>query len=260
MRILLLAVLLLALTAPAAGAATLVFTPSGCTGMPLCGPEFINLHAAAGEVNRVSSAPGDAGSIIIRDDGAVITGDCERVDDHARRCPAGLFTAYLGDGDDEVSRAATAFGGEGADHATDVGSFFGEEGDDVGQVTVQGEGGPGNDRLDGAQLEGGPGDDRLEGTSLAGGPGDDLLTATEPTSISAGPGRDTVVGSTGDDVVYDGDIARAADVLDGGGGRDVLSYSERPEPVRVDLGAQTSSDGDLLSGFEGAAVASAPTS
>ena len=27
----------------------------------------------------------------------------------------------------------------------------------------------------------------------------------------------------------------------------------RPEPVRVDIGAQTSSDGDLLSGFEGAA-------
>ncbi len=103
-------------------------------------------------------------------------------------------------------------------------------------------------------IDAGPGDDHitlgLHGfTTVDGGPGDDVLRS--------GPGNDTLLGGTGADVISGGpgndlivgDPASgpySPDRLDGGsntlhhvhsGVGDLLDYSYRPDPVRVDLAA-----------------------
>ena len=130
--------------------------------------------------------------------------------------------ALLGDGDDKAA--------PGADDLSDL------------EYSHLVDGGPGTDVLDasgastGAQLEGGDGDDRLTG-----GPAPDRLTG--------GMGADDARGGAGDDVLdegppTEGDLARPVgpngstgdDRLDGGAGRDTVSYIRRRAPIRVDLG------------------------
>jgi Ca2+-binding RTX toxin-like protein len=90
-------------------------------------------------------------------------------------------------------------------------------------------GGPGRDRLQGADdhvdLDGGEAADTL----IAGGAGGRLV---------GGPGSDHVTGAPSRDAIVDGDGRRTArDFYDGRGGGDSLSYAGRRRPLTVDLPA-----------------------
>lgn len=142
---------------------------------------------------------------------------------------AGLERVVGGSGDD-VLRAP----GSGAG-LSDFGTAFGEAG---------------NDRVAGSgRLVGGSGDDVVEG-----GPGPDL--------IEGSGGRDRLLGGAGDDVVTEGDTVPVfpapgppadGDVLEGGDGRDVVSYAGRSTAVVVDLAlgrGGAPGESDVLAGFE----------
>jgi hypothetical protein len=85
------------------------------------------------------------------------------------------------------------------------------------------------------------------GLSADGGPGDDSLrfTSNVAGTLNGGGGRDTLVGGRNNDTFIDGDSTGAADadVLDGRGGGDSVSYVTRTAPVRVDL-ADPAPDGE----------------
>jgi RTX calcium-binding nonapeptide repeat (4 copies) len=85
----------------------------------------------------------------------------------------------------------------------------------------------------GLTANGGPGDDSLRGTSGIAG------------TLNGGGGRDTLVGGSNSDTLIDGDAGGAADadVLDGRGDADTVSYATRTARVRVDL-ADPAPDGE----------------
>jgi hypothetical protein len=91
---------------------------------------------------------------------------------------------------------------------------------------------------------------------LRGGPGYDGLTG--------GAGRDRLSGGrSGDELIGDGrGVAAAADVLDGGRGRDSASWVGRRHPVRIDLRSRrpqgSPGEGDRLSGIEDVAGGAGP--
>lgn len=105
---------------------------------------------------------------------------------------------------------------------------------------------------------------------LLGGQGDDTLSATRAADLDGGSGADLVTGSDGDDRLAGGsepdtlagadrdDLLDAADrdpdVVDGGAGRDTVSYArfESAQPAVVDLSAGTGPFGDGLSSVESA--------
>jgi hypothetical protein len=141
-----------------------------------------------------------------------------------------------------VTGAGTGYRGPGADTFAGTRNVQGGEGNDVATGAAWAKGGHGDDRL-----SGGP----ALMTWLWGDEGDDVISdGAAEARIVPGPGRDTVTAGGDRDVVYDDDTAPGADRLDGGGGRDTLVLSHRREPARVDLGAQTSSDGDAIAGWE----------
>jgi hypothetical protein len=240
--VLLATVLGLAPAAPA-DAASVSVRPGGCAGH-FCWPDEIVYAAAPGEANDVRVG----GDGVIRDAGATIAGDCPRIDDHAVRCPAGLVTVDLGDGNDREEGATTAYGGPGDDVFVGSTSVIGGDGNDVA-VGV-------------GAASGDAGDDRLQGGRLDGGAGDDVLTGADGGAwLATGPGFDTVVGGSGDDTVVDAAADGRPDRLEGGGGTDTLSFAGRADAVRVDLAAQAASpqlapladsDRDSVAGFEAA--------
>lgn len=100
-------------------------------------------------------------------------------------------------------------------------------------------------------LYGGTGDDTVMGgarnataPTLDGGPGRDLVLAgSGPALLFGGTGSDVLRGGPKDDVL-DGEAYNVgttppveADAIDGGPGRDLVTYESRKVPVRVDLGA-----------------------
>lgn len=219
--------------------------------------------ASAGTVTREGdalvfrAAPGEANDLFVNREGdEIVFSDAEAYAitiaagagcEHAEyspaslvRCaPAGSVRAELGDGDDALrtgySWPATA--------------------------PITGDGGPGSD-----QLTGGPGSD-----ALLGGDGDDKLKAAEGDDrldggagrddLDAGAGRDAVHGGDGDDTLAgDPGPSLAADVLDGGPGRDTLSeyeysdgMSQRPVHVTLDAGGADDGrpgEGDEITGIE----------
>ena len=212
------------------------------------GGEYLYL-ADPGERNIVtvtSYGGGDPGVDIV-DPGGVIVPEpglgCTQIDAHHVRCPyfgAGdgswnwLFGARLGDGDD--------------DFHIETEMPLDDTGKDQGSFTV--EGGPGRDTLFGYvppeptpyksiqndRLDGGPGDDILvggqtTGDALLGGEGDDKLTPGPGNDfVDAGPGADRVVARA----TYDGTdrLRSGAD-----GDVDVLDYSARSKPLRIELAA-----------------------
>lgn len=101
-------------------------------------------------------------------------------------------------------------------------------------------------------LDGGAGSDELTGASrtlpdsptLDGGADRDLVTGgAGKEALYGGTGIDTLRGGPGDDFLdgeaynTDPDPPVEADTIDGGSGRDLVSYTSRNAPVRVDLGA-----------------------
>lgn len=231
-----LAVALVCGAGAAYAASTSVSTEQGMKGGPITSVFYF---AEAGEANRLFVS-GDGARYVFEDLGAQITpGRCEG---GGRRvsCGAegrfGQVSAFLGDGDDELTLMpsaglTTGSGGAGDDvlratKSDDYGllRLTGEEGDDVLATKRGGEllGGPGADRLDGgaeaATLDGGPGADRL-----LGGGGNDFLN----------PGPD-------DD----------ADLVDGGGGRDHVSFLGRKQRMRVDMADLRAVGADRLRSIE----------
>jgi hypothetical protein len=266
MRSLGLAILVLALGAPPAGAAVIEFDDRSS-------PEdneqtfAIVIRAAPGETNAMT-VRGVPGGILIEDTGAPLTGEC--TPQGGGRFCQGFFAGvdvYLGDGDDTL------------DHRVD-GVAQGEAGDDdirvsVGFFTLIG--GPGADRLDATSaggasvayldhtdgvtvrlnglpddgsagegdnvlgqvggITGSRGNDFLEagplGTSMFGDAGNDTLVG--------GPSHDYLSGQDGDDQISGGEgIDRmlggnGADVFSGGGSLDSVEYITAA-PLRLSIG------------------------
>ncbi|MDA0183783.1 hypothetical protein OJ997_25980 [Solirubrobacter phytolaccae] len=166
--------------------------------------------AAPGEVNQVTVEPVGEGFRLV-DAGAPVTGACPE-----GLCPeAYRLVVDLSDGDD------TAI----------------DRGGRIGEVS----GGHGNDRLesDGGRMNGGEGDD-----TLIGGPGNNLL--------DGGPGQDALYGGPSNDgLLADGEgAAPVADLIDGGGGQDTATYTQRATPVRIELARDLGPEGDTLTSIE----------
>ena len=92
-----------------------------------------------------------------------------------------------------------------------------------------------------AEISGGAGDDDLLGGSAAdvviGDEGDDVLSGYgENDVLRGGDGHDDESGGEGDDLLFEGAAANGADVLNGGPGRDTVSYSNRIAPLVITLG------------------------
>ncbi|MDX6689226.1 MAG: hypothetical protein QOG15_683 [Solirubrobacteraceae bacterium] len=108
----------------------------------------------------------------------------------------------------------------------------------------------------------GDGDDTVNSTpsislSADGGLGADVLVgSTTGDALNGGGGLgDVVIGGGGDDTLSDGDGVGGtpidADRLDGGGGKDTISYEGRTTPVIVDLGSVLQAgEGNQLTSFE----------
>jgi Ca2+-binding RTX toxin-like protein len=108
-------------------------------------------------------------------------------------------------------------------------------GDDADSLS----GGDGNDSLDGGAgtdtLDGGVGND-----SLWGGDANDLLNAGAGNdSLGGGDGDDYLNGDLGDDTFDEGADPNGSDVINGGGGFDILDYSARSADLTVTLCTST---------------------
>jgi Ca2+-binding RTX toxin-like protein len=223
----------------------------------------------SGDSISVSGGPGPYGYSVSELGGAVTAGSgCETVVYFTVTCdrvagPDDSFSVLIEGlgGDDEILRdyQGTSSGEDPAVIRGGTGNDFigGAPGPDVI------EGGPGNDVLDGQF-----GDDLVIGGSIDPAPGED-------------PGQDAIFGGPGSDVLVDGDLDGAGntatvgpDTLGGGscptsidyrcrsdleyaGDFDVVDYSDRTEPVTVDLadtGAHQgeAGEGDTVTAVEGA--------
>jgi Ca2+-binding RTX toxin-like protein len=263
MRPLVMALVVLVYLAAPAGASTVSVSPL------LGRPDDALVYAAGpGEANRVAiQAEAGTNTFLVADPGAAIAaGDsCVPVDAHAARCgprsgpdgrarPIVVARIDAGDGADELRWMGDA--------RLDGARVLGGEGDDAlaappsqsGSLVY---GGPGDDRLGGAavddELYGEDGDDQLiAGLSdrLSGGRGDDHLTGSRgDDDMDGGEGADVVRGLGGADELLDSEKAPTRDVLDGGRGRDRVSYRRRRRGVRVDLARGRGgepSEGDVL--------------
>jgi hypothetical protein len=195
----LIALLLLALAAPAARASTATVEAGA-----------LHITAAPGEYNDVSvaAAPGglavsDAGAPLTLGPGCT-TGTC---------LGATRIEADLGDGDEQFVLSA-AFPAD----------LSGGDGNDTLALTATG--------AESAALTGGSRDDTLavtalgaESATLTGGSGDDILTGGGGADvISGGPGYDTLAGGAGADRI---DGGTGGDRADGGDGGDSIVLRDR---------------------------------
>ena len=222
---------LAALALPAPAAATWAeASEEGCA-LPPCVAE-LNVEAHPGERNELSITREPDGAVVVTDGGAPVEArrNCTPLSPNSVRCavsrPISQALIYSHDGDD-VLRArlgplrTVLFGlGDGDDR---VEGGLGEESD----VWA----GPGDDVLiasgaGGSRLRGDDGDDELRGGDGA----DELI---------GGAGRDRLAGGAGDDELWGADLdtsdfldveVPAADVLDGGEGRDRVTYAARRGP------------------------------
>lgn len=244
MRVPLLTVLLIALGAPPAQAATVRYMGGDCGGRdPVCSTVIV-FAAELGERNDVVVT--STGALLeISDEGAPLeagTG-CRPDGDRRAVCdlrPVSEIVVYTADAEDRVRGALDkpleVRLGEGEDRFAGSGDV---------------DGGPGRDELRGAR-----------GSELFGGEGDDLVVGGDGgTSLSGGPGRDVLEGGSGDDRVDLGDGLPGAggarpepDRATGGGGRDELAYGASTTGVVVDLADDAPEgapgEGDVAAGFE----------
>lgn len=208
---------------------------------------YFDYAAGSGEDNRLSVGY-EEGRVVFEDAGAEIehhsacTGDAHRVS-----CGGfaggrlGPVDVYLVDGADELTvlpstSDLTAWGGDARDVMRVTGSdgsfagrFAGEDGDDVLSTTRA------------ALLDGGRGEDSLDG-----GPAG--------ATLHAGPGRDVMSGGAGDDTLAPG-LDEDPDVVDGGEGRDFVSYADvgrPPRPLTIDMSVPSAAAGDELRSIEAA--------
>lgn len=243
----------------------------------------LRFDAAPGEVNRVAVTPlaGDPAGVVVRDAGAPVrVGDgCVALDEHAAACSPSRFAGAPAERPARFTRVVVSTGDRSDEAENGVADtprvlLRGGEGADVlrghdGAVD-DADGGPGPDRIAGRGgpdfLSGGAGRDEVSG-----GAGDDFLTDDDRLPAAAGSAADDNrrsaagsaagdhrrSGSAADDDRRSSAVAAAGgrgvrDVLDGGAGRDRVSYRARGGGVRVDLAARRGADGDVLRGVEDA--------
>lgn len=184
--------------------------------VPDIGIQFV---AAPGEVNDITTSfDSTTGLIRIADAGAGLTAGAGCTPDglHAAICLRTSGTIELGDGDDEATLSAgdsfTLNGGDGDDTL---------DADQGGRVV---NGGAGNDHILGGHSGG-----SIISSFRNGGPGDDVIDAENtPATLDGGPGADTFKGA---------EFTPLAVV-----------YTDRDEPVFVDIGEGVGDDGELGEG------------
>jgi Ca2+-binding RTX toxin-like protein len=177
---------------------------------------------------------GGAGhDMLVGGDGRDTASYAERVD--------GVVESFTG-GEDALQEIESLEGGAGPDRltgATGDETLIGGGGDDVldgGLGDDELDGGPGRDLVTYAGRTGGvfaflaadAGEDAITGVEgLVGGSGDDVLVGGDGgDDLDGGPGKDVLDGGPGDDVLAGGASAEA-DVVEGGTGKDRLSYADR---------------------------------
>lgn len=273
MRPFVLALLVLALSASPASAAVLSVEEYFCRCDPSSGDEdtlSITVAAQPGERNLVTVGKLPRG-VLIKDDGAPLTGECRPANDGGGRFCRGVVdyvSVSLGDGDDALDAdvggqveagpgddqvRTTGFfsllsGGPGADllDATGSKSAAVDYVDHTAGVTVRlngladdGADGEGDNVLGPVTLmTGGAGNDRLEagpsGSILLGAGGNDMLVGSpERDSLDGEEGDDTLTGREGNDYLAGGG---GADDLGGGAGADEANYTAKAESLRLSIG------------------------
>src|SRR3954454_2144891 len=187
------------------------------------GGDTVRAAESGDETNSIRVAY-DTGTDLsaVADDTATLTptGACTMVDAHHATC--------LGTGIETVSVAT--------DDRDDTIAL--DPGTIPSSITESLDGGPGTDRVTGANtpgtLRGGSGNDEVTGRgTLDGGSGNDHITGS--------PMADTIRGSSGRDTIDAGD---GADDIAGGSGTDTLFYPyNRPNGVNVTVGSGNFNDG-----------------
>ena len=235
-------------SAASAEAAMVTASASGpCGGKCDLPPWTIEYAADAGEANQLEIRRTDTERLRFTDAGAALrtTTSCTQIDPHTVDCPEGPVRVRTEDGDDvlgPVASVSAAYLGPGDDRF--------EEREGGGAITF---------------LDAGPGDDFLKGhfaglgKSWDGGAGaDTLIGAAGDDVLRGGPGSDVLIGGAGQDVLWGSDefAEPASDHLDGGPDIDLVTYSYRVGPVRVDLADPgpdgAPGEGDQLVSIEGA--------
>lgn len=248
MRRILLVILLLVVVAPQAAHAGTVSLGSVNTDPKYGYPDSVLSFAATpGERNRIVVAKVDSNrppTLVLRDEGALLQAGrgCTAIDANTASCVANYVSIDAGDGDDTVTLAR----GVGDDQYSNYTPYVrGGDGADV--LTGRGEivGGPGNDTLTCPEP--------CAGSLLAGGAGDDVLRGGNAADVLSGDG-DGAAFIDAIDLKLTESGPGGNDRIDGGGGRDRLSFEGRASGVMADLAAGTATgaggEQDFLAGIE----------
>jgi hypothetical protein len=222
-----LAALLILASAPAVRASTV----SVGSADPRMGQSRLALAGGPGEANRVTMTASALGTVLVRDDGAVLTAG-------AGCTPLGAHTARCAPGPDGPINVV------GADLETANDTFAATTGATVRWNFLAVTGGPGNDSIDVRHVVMAPGADLFYTVDVdAGGGRDSVRGGSGPDALGGGAGRDVLRGGPGPDLL-DGDGGgfdetgfdhAARDSLDGGPGRDRVTYAAHRHGVAVDL-------------------------
>jgi Ca2+-binding RTX toxin-like protein len=210
-------------------------------------------QAAPGQTNRLTIS--DTGRDLVLTDVVPLTPGvgCGRVTTTQVVCPSASVTSmtvYLGDGDDTAINSAripnAVFGDDGDDTLTGGSGADYLYGDDGGDALY---GGDGNDHLNGGLgndgLHGGTNDD-----TLVGGPDCGEFYCGDNDHLYGEQGTDHLAGGSSQDFLYGGSELEK-DYIDGTDGmRDAVYYSDRTNPVSVDLltgtGGESGENDELL--------------
>jgi Ca2+-binding RTX toxin-like protein len=193
----------------------------------------LTYDAAPGEANHLTVDFAAPSTYTLTDTGAPISpaSGCEAVTANQARCTVRVTTRLLavslGDGNDFVQLPAQVHnqltdllvhGGPGDDELNGGGfseNLAGEEGNDT--------------------IRGGGGNDVISGGTDYAAYSEGIFGTRDPVSAVAS-GNDTLEGGPGGDTIWDGDFGPGGpDVIDGGSGRDFVTFLFRTVPVAVDL-------------------------
>jgi Ca2+-binding RTX toxin-like protein len=240
-----LAVIAAIAAAPTAPAATVTLRSDFADREPIQ-YEILELTDAAGEANDVVIG-WTADAFVVEDRAARLTAERGCVQERPDRvsCPIPPKPAHQ-----RIRVVSAAVQTGGGDDRLGIGATSGVP------VSVSLTGGPGDDRVAGTSTprEGAPGDFTETGTVLGGGPGrDTLLGGPDGEGLTGDEGEDVLRGGGGDDTLNGesgaGGLAASSDLIDGGPGRDEVSYQGTAEVVSVDL-ADSGRDGPPGAGDE----------
>jgi Ca2+-binding RTX toxin-like protein len=256
--LILVAALLFGVT-PAAGASEAFLETSDVTRL-----RVRSLTDERNDISISSTGTADAPSILVTDVRGISAGGigCTSVTVSQVSCPAAGFqldgvpihgsvravVVDLGTGDDVLTICGRAPRARPrCESATDLAYP-----PDTREAFVIARGDAGNDRLIGGagrdDLKGGPGDDPM----IAGEGGNDYLEmGVGPEDVDAADGQDDIDGGPGDDTIGTGPTGmrppQGPDTISGGDGVDTADFSQRTQPLIIDLDGQAD-DGEAGEG------------